>query len=194
MRRGEIHAAAASYTRRCEPAGSPDRAAESHQRRNLAARRASRAFVSPSWVTAANCPVICLSPSSSFFSSPTRTSVSWRLKDRTSNASGSCAHLCLSDQLITAVDTWAAAQDDDPGRSEAIRRLVELGLTLKTHAMPASKQGRASRAHELATEAIDEMGDPAASSDERAQRRRRLTKGPEEFREVRIDRPKTRGK
>jgi hypothetical protein len=69
--------------------GSPDRAAESCQRRNLASRRASRAFVSPSWMTVANCPVICLSPSSSFFSSPTRTSVSWRLKDRTSNASGS---------------------------------------------------------------------------------------------------------
>jgi hypothetical protein len=27
-----------------------------------------------------------------------------------------------------AVDRWAADQDDEPGRSEAIRRLVELGL------------------------------------------------------------------
>jgi hypothetical protein len=27
---------------------------------------------------------------------------------------------------------WAAAQDDEPGRSEAIRRLVELGLKVKS--------------------------------------------------------------
>jgi hypothetical protein len=37
----------------------------------------------------------------------------------------------LSDEFIAAVDTWAARQDDLPGRSEAIRRLVELGLKAK---------------------------------------------------------------
>jgi hypothetical protein len=29
------------------------------------------------------------------------------------------------------VDTWAAQQDDIPSRSEAIRRLVEIGLKAK---------------------------------------------------------------
>jgi hypothetical protein len=29
------------------------------------------------------------------------------------------------------VDLWAAKQDDRPGRSEAIRRLVEIGLKAK---------------------------------------------------------------
>jgi hypothetical protein len=33
---------------------------------------------------------------------------------------------------VAAIDAWAAAQDDEPGRSEAIRRLVELGLKAKT--------------------------------------------------------------
>jgi hypothetical protein len=33
--------------------------------------------------------------------------------------------------MRAAVDAWAAAQDDVPGRSEAIRRLVELGLSVK---------------------------------------------------------------
>jgi hypothetical protein len=33
--------------------------------------------------------------------------------------------------LRETVDKWAAAQDDEPGRSEAIRRLVELGLSVK---------------------------------------------------------------
>ena len=37
----------------------------------------------------------------------------------------------LSDEFIANVDAWAAAQDDEPGRSEAIRRLVEIGLKAK---------------------------------------------------------------
>lgn len=34
----------------------------------------------------------------------------------------------LSKELRAKVDAWAATQEDEPGRSEAIRRLVELGL------------------------------------------------------------------
>jgi hypothetical protein len=34
----------------------------------------------------------------------------------------------LSKELRETVDKWADKQDDQPGRSEAIRRLVELGL------------------------------------------------------------------
>jgi len=37
----------------------------------------------------------------------------------------------LSAELRATVDKWAAKQDDTPGRSEAIRRLVELGLKAK---------------------------------------------------------------
>jgi hypothetical protein len=37
----------------------------------------------------------------------------------------------LSKEFRAAVDTWAAQQDDKPPRSEAIRRLVELGLKAK---------------------------------------------------------------
>jgi hypothetical protein len=37
----------------------------------------------------------------------------------------------LSDEFITTIDAWAARQDDAPTRSEAIRRLVELGLKAK---------------------------------------------------------------
>jgi hypothetical protein len=74
------------------------------------------------------------------------------------------------------------------------RRLVEIGLTLQTPARPVSKPGRRLRAAELAAKAIDKIGDPAAPTEERAQRRRRLTTGPEEFREVRVDRPKAKQK
>jgi hypothetical protein len=37
----------------------------------------------------------------------------------------------LSSEFRAVVDKWAAKQDDKPPRSEAIRRLVELGLKVK---------------------------------------------------------------
>jgi hypothetical protein len=37
----------------------------------------------------------------------------------------------LSPQLRESVDAWAARQSDAPGRSEAIRRLVEIALKAK---------------------------------------------------------------
>jgi hypothetical protein len=37
----------------------------------------------------------------------------------------------LSDEFMKRLDAWASAQDDTPGRSEAIRRLVEIGLRTK---------------------------------------------------------------
>jgi hypothetical protein len=92
------------------------------------------------------------------------------------------------------IRAWAAKQSDDPPLATAIRRLVELGLKVKTPATPVSKTGRRLRARELATTAIEGMIDPAAPPEERAQRRRRLTKGPTEFREARIDLPKAKGK
>ena len=96
----------------------------------------------------------------------------------------------LSEEFRAAVDKWAAKQDDKPPRSEAIRRLVELGLKVKTEAKPVKKPGRRLRAQELATQAIEKMIDPAAPPEERAQRKHRLTKGPSEFREDRVDLPK----
>jgi hypothetical protein len=37
----------------------------------------------------------------------------------------------LAAQLKDKLDAWAAQQPDKPGRSEAIRRLVEIGLKAK---------------------------------------------------------------
>jgi hypothetical protein len=37
----------------------------------------------------------------------------------------------LSDEFMAQIDAWAARQDDEPSRSEAIRRLVEKGLKVK---------------------------------------------------------------
>jgi hypothetical protein len=99
----------------------------------------------------------------------------------------------LSKRLRETVDKWASKQEDQPGRSEAIRRLVELGLTAKTKYRPSSP-AVADRAKELANTAIERIIDPSAPPEERAERRRRLTKGPSEFREHRVDQPKAKGK
>jgi hypothetical protein len=37
----------------------------------------------------------------------------------------------MPSDLIANIEAWAAAQEDEPGRSEAIRRLVEIGLKAK---------------------------------------------------------------
>ena len=98
----------------------------------------------------------------------------------------------MPQRLIDRVEAWAAA--NTTSRSEAIRHLVEQGLTAGIKAMPAQRL-RAARAAELATKAIEKITDPAAAPpEERAQRRRRLTRGPSEFLEDRIDLPKAKGK
>ncbi|WP_420965442.1 hypothetical protein [Bradyrhizobium sp. B120] len=92
------------------------------------------------------------------------------------------------------IEAWAAHQVDVPGRSEAIRRLVELGLTVPTKPLLGERedqQGREDpkqRARELASKAIDKVTDPTASPDDQASRKRKLIKGPEEFQKVRRDR------
>jgi len=93
----------------------------------------------------------------------------------------------LLDALLATLDGWIAKQrEPDLTRPEAIRRLVELGLTVKTKSPPSERQ-RAALA-DLAAKAIDSLT-VAASDDEKASRKRRLLKGPEEFRAVRVDRP-----
>jgi hypothetical protein len=99
----------------------------------------------------------------------------------------------LLDMPLAMLDAWISKQKEpDLSRPEAIRRLVELGLTVKTPARPASKSGRKLRAQELATKTIEKIIDPSAKPEERAQRRRQLTKGPSEFREDRLDLPKSK--
>jgi hypothetical protein len=98
----------------------------------------------------------------------------------------------MLDDRIAALDAWIAKQKEpELSRPEAIRRLVELGLTVKTRSAPSERQ-RATLA-DLASKAIDSLtaGTP---DNEKTSRKRRLIKGPEEFREVRADRPKARKK
>ena len=96
----------------------------------------------------------------------------------------------LPQALIDQVEDWATT--NEASRSEAIRRLVEIGLTVKTKSPSKSEDhskidDQKQRAREMAGSAIDKMADASASPDDRASRKRRLIKGPEEFRNVRRD-------
>ena len=75
-----------------------------------------------------------------------------------------------------------------------LRRLVEVGLKATRPVNARRSMPNKLRAAELAAKAIDGIVDPLALPEERAQRRRRLTKGPPEFREDRVDLPKAKGK
>ena len=95
----------------------------------------------------------------------------------------------LSSELRENVDAWAARQTDKPDRSEAIRRLVELGLA-GSQLMKRRSPKATSKAIDLAGQQIDKLADPSATAEEQQQRKRRLLKGPGEFRELRADLPK----
>ena len=100
----------------------------------------------------------------------------------------------MTEEFQAKIKTWSKKEPDRPPLATAIRRLVELGLKVKAPTQPLGKPGRRMRAQELATTAIEKMIDPSAPPEERAQRRRRLTKGPVEFREDRVDLPKAKGR
>ena len=88
--------------------------------------------------------------------------------------------LRLPEEMTAAIDRWAE-RNGALSRSEAIRRLVEFILKIKRSARPIGEKA-ASKAAELAGKAIDRLGDPSVTDDERASRKRRLLKGPKEFR------------
>jgi hypothetical protein len=98
--------------------------------------------------------------------------------------------LRLSVDLRRRVDAWAAQQQGAPGRSEAIRRLVEMALA-DASLKPTPKK-TAARARRLAGDTIDRLVDKSAPPQEQAKRKRRLLKGPQEFQGMRADLPKAK--
>jgi hypothetical protein len=92
--------------------------------------------------------------------------------------------------LIGEIKAWA--DDHEVSRSSALRRLVELGLSASHSSRPRSPKARA-KAADMAAETIDRHADLSAAPEERESRKRRLLKGPKEFRELRRDHPTPKG-
>jgi hypothetical protein len=88
----------------------------------------------------------------------------------------------IADSLIKQIMEWAKVHNVT--RSEAIRRLAELGLMASTPRTGAPAK-TAKRAVELASKVIDERIAADAPEGEREVRKRRLLKGPSAFLDVR---------
>ena len=97
----------------------------------------------------------------------------------------------MSEGMTSEVDAWAEAHDMT--RSDAIRQLVQLGLNVATSAVPPISARRNPVDIEgLAVRQIDQLLDPSLPNAERERRIRRLTEGPPEFADERIDLRKPR--
>jgi hypothetical protein len=94
----------------------------------------------------------------------------------------------LSSDKRKAVEAWAKTALDKPSLSEAVRRLVELGLASAHRS--AARMKKAMEASKMAGQETDRSGDPSATDQERQRRKRRLIKEPKEFRDIRRNRPK----
>jgi len=94
----------------------------------------------------------------------------------------------LMPDVTVLVDIWAAAHALD--RSAALSRLVELGLRAEAGITGAPRPGRDDLAIEA--RAVNQIGlliDPETPEEERERRIHRLTDGPPEFVDFRVDLP-----
>lgn len=94
--------------------------------------------------------------------------------------------LRVAPQINTAILRWAKA-NNIASRSEAVRALIEHGLAVAQPPRRRSEKA-ASMARELANREIDRLSDTTLPADEQERRKRRLTKGPKELRDVPADR------
>jgi Arc/MetJ-type ribon-helix-helix transcriptional regulator len=92
----------------------------------------------------------------------------------------------LPTEMLSKIMAWAEAQDDKPNKAEAIRRLLQQALANSGSTRRLSPRAQA-KAAEMAAKAIERGADPSATLEERESRKRRLLKGPKEFRGIRKD-------
>src|SRR5260370_2420283 len=97
----------------------------------------------------------------------------------------------LPPDLTATIDKWAA-QNNASSRSQAIRRLVALGLA-GARPMKRRSPKAAAKASNMAGRQIDKISDPSATDEERQQRKRPLLKVPREFRDMLGAHPQPRG-
>jgi len=88
----------------------------------------------------------------------------------------------LPRQLLQQIDRWRR-EHGAVTRSEAMRRLLAQALASASARRISAKF--AAKASDLAGEAIDRLADSSVTKNEQAKRKRRLIKGPREFRTAR---------
>ena len=103
------------------------------------------------------------------------------------NSPGTLVGLRCHAPFLHAVDGWREREDDKLSRPAAIVRLAELGLAMSGSRGRGISAKTASKAAALAGQEIDRLADQSAPVEERDRRKRRLLKGPKEFRDMRDD-------
>ena len=108
-------------------------------------------------------------------------------------AGGPLIGVRLSRELIEAIDEWAT-REGAASRSEAIRRLIHRSLTAAAQKPRSGEHHKgASKAREMANRVLDLLSDRSLPDEELRRRKRRLIKGPTEFRELRDKSQKPKG-
>jgi hypothetical protein len=79
-----------------------------------------------------------------------------------------------------------------PHKTDA-RLLIFKRLGSSRSAVKGRDLKAAAKAADMAAQELDRLADSSATSDERQQRKRRLLKGPGEFRDIRGNRPRSKG-
>ena len=94
----------------------------------------------------------------------------------------------LPNELINQIDEWGAERGMT--RSESIRRWIKNRVDERWRPLKqksASRTQTRAKAAALAAETLDRHTDQAAPPEEQASRKRKLLKGPKEFRDLRKD-------
>lgn len=94
-------------------------------------------------------------------------------------------------EMLNELDKWRRGQPGTQSRATAIHRLAKQALA-GTTATRQRSSGSTRKAADMAARELDYFGDQKATREERAHRKRRLIKGPREFRNIRRDQPKTK--
>jgi hypothetical protein len=110
--------------------------------------------------------------------------VNTKTPKKRATVTGDLVGVRVQPEMAKQLDDWRREQEDLPGRPEAIRRLVEIGLSkpaLNEPRVLSTAQQGAARAAELAVDTIDNRMDPTASQEDRKVRKRKLVEGPSAF-------------
>jgi hypothetical protein len=114
-----------------------------------------------------------------------KTTTATRKRPRRHRAAGDAVTaVSLPRSVLGQIDRWRRKHGAKT-RAEAMARLVKLALGTGRGRRVTRKF--AAKASELAGRVIDRLADQSATSDEQAQRKRRLLKGPRELRTARRD-------
>jgi Arc/MetJ-type ribon-helix-helix transcriptional regulator len=92
-------------------------------------------------------------------------------------------------EQLQHLDEWITKQREKRSRPEAIREILDRALKHDRRWRAGPHKG-AAKAKAMAGKELDRLGDKSATEEERQSRKRRLLKGPGEFRGMREDLPK----